>query len=162
MVTLTVDFLNLLLAALLVGAMFAVCLIFNPRGLDAATYVSLQQHAIRVLQRNPGESRGGDIKMPLLGAITAMTTFVAAVLARSERVHLTLLLVAAGLFVVAGLVTRFLNQPINAVVRTWSAQAPPANWMQLRDAWWRWHLVRFSAGLGGLCLLILAAVRSRG
>lgn len=162
MVAFTVDFLNLLLAALLVGAMFAVCLILNPEGRDAATYVSLQQQAIHAMQRTPGDSGGGDIKMPMLGAITAILTFVAAVLARTERTRLALLLVAAALFVAAGLITRFFNQPINAVVMTWSAQAPPADWMQFRDAWWRWHLARFGAGLGGLCLLILAALRSRG
>ncbi len=160
MVTLTVNFLTLLLAALLVGAMFAVWLIFNPRGLDATAYVSLQQQGIRALSKASAGS--GDLTLPTLGAITTALTFTAAVLARTERARLTLLLVAAALFVVAGLVTRFLNQPINAVVMTWSAQAPPANWTLLRDSWWRWHLVRLGAGLGGLCLLILAALRSRG
>ncbi|HXI67543.1 MAG TPA: DUF1772 domain-containing protein [Steroidobacteraceae bacterium] len=148
MVALTVNFANLLLAALVVGAMFGVCLIFNPAGLDAARYVSQQQQGIRAL----------NLKMPLLGAITTILTLAAAVLARAERTHLTLLLVAAGLFIAAGLITRFLNQPINAVIMTWSVQAPPASWVQLRDAWWRWHILRFIAGLGGLCLLILAAL----
>ena len=162
MVALTVDFLNLLLAALLVGAMFAVWLIFKPEGLDAAAYVTLQQRGIRALSKSSaGAGRGGDVKMPILGAITTMLTFAAAVLARGERVRLILLLFAAVLFVVAGFVTRFLNQPMNALVMTWSAQAPPANWTQLRDAWWRWHLVRLGSGLGGLCLLILAALHSR-
>ena len=104
MVTLTVNFLTLLLAALLVGAMFAVWLIFNPRGLDATAYVSLQQQGIRALSKASAGS--GDLTLPTLGAITTALTFTAAVLARTERARLTLLLVAAALFVVAGLVTR--------------------------------------------------------
>lgn len=152
MVAFTVDFANLLLAALLVGAMFAVLLFFNPVGLDAATYVSRQQQGIR--------AENG--RLPMLGAITTILTLVAAVLARTERTRLTLLLVAAALFVAAGLITRFFNQPINAVIMTWTAQAPPASWVQFRDTWWRWHLLRFTAGLGGMSLLIFAALRSRG
>lgn len=151
MIDLTINFANLLLAALVVGAMFGVCLLFNPAGLDAASYVSQQQQGVRAL----------NLKMPLLGALTTILTLAAAVLARSERTRLTVLLLAAGLFVAAGLITRFLNQPINAVIMTWSAQAPPPSWTRLRDAWWRWHLLRFSAGLGGLCLLLLAALRLR-
>lgn len=146
MAVLTVHFANLLLAALLVGAMFAVFLFFNPVGLDAATYVSQSQQGIRA----------DNGRLPILGAITTTLTLAAAVLARTERTRFTLLLVAAGLFVAAGLITRFFNQPINAVIMTWPVREPPASWVQFRNTWWRWHLVRFAAGLGGLCLLILA------
>ncbi|MGA8907819.1 MAG: DUF1772 domain-containing protein [Acidobacteriaceae bacterium] len=64
-------------------------------------------------------------------------------------------------FVVAGLVTRFVNQPINAIVMTWQNDAPPESWMDLRDRWWRWHAVRLFAGLGGLSLVILAMLPGR-
>ena len=39
---------------------------------------------------------------------------------------------------------------------TWSAEAPPANWMDLRDEWWRWHILRTVFGIAGLSLLIVA------
>lgn len=146
MVVSTVHFANLLLAALLVGAMFAVLLFFNPLGLDAATYVWQSQQGIRA---DAG-------RLPALGAITTVLTLAAAALARTERTRFTLLLAAAGLFVAAGLITRIFNQPINAVIMTWPVQEPPASWVQFRNSWWRWHRVRFAAGLGGLCLLILA------
>jgi hypothetical protein len=152
MVALGVDFATLLLAALVVGAMFAVFLIFNPARLDAATYLSQQQQGIRALNRT----------LPVLGAITTMSTLAAAVLARTERTRFTLLLLAAAFFIAGGLITRFRNQPINAVIMSWSVHAPPASWVQLRDSWWRWHLMRLAAGLAGLCLLILTALRSRG
>lgn len=149
MVTLVSDFASLALAALLVGAMFAVCLLFNPRAQDASTYVAHQQWGVRTLHP----------PLPLLGIATTIAVLLAAFLYRSDKPHVILLLIAAGLFVAAGLITRLLNMPINAVMMTWSPQAPPAEWGRLRDAWWRWHLLRFSAGAAGLGLLIYAALR---
>jgi uncharacterized membrane protein len=151
MVALAFDFASLVLAALMVGAMFAVCLLFNPAGLDASTYVMHQQWGVRTLHPI----------LPLLGVATVCAILVSALLARADRAQLTLLLLAAGFFVAAGLVTRLLNMPLNAIVMTWSAQAPPPDWEQLRDAWWRWHILRFSAGAAGLFLLIWAALRHR-
>jgi len=145
------EFVGLLLAALLVGAMFAVCLLFNPAGLDASTYVTHQQWGIHALHP----------KIPLLGALTVIAILMAAFLSRDDHSRVAMLLLAAGFFVVAGLITRFSNLPMNAVVATWSAQAPPADWAQMRDAWWRWHVLRFTAGGAGLCLLILVALRQR-
>jgi len=59
---------------------------------------------------------------------------------------------------IAGVVTRFGNQPINAVVMTWSPEAPAANWMELRDTWWHWHILRTVAGVAALALALLAAI----
>jgi len=144
-----IDFTNLLLAALLVGAMFGVWLFLNPAGLDAGLYIALQQQSIR----------GGDTAMPALGAVTILLTMIAAVLGRDDRTRLGLLVAAVVCFVLAGLTTRFLNQPINRIVMTWRGDAPPIDWAGLRDAWWRWHLIRLAAGLGGLSLLITATMK---
>jgi len=143
-----IGFLNLLLASLLTGAMFGVFLAFNPRGLDGPHYVQLQQQGIRTL--HPA--------LPALGAATIVVTVLAAAMARQDGVRLSLLAAAAIGFLAAGLITRFLNQPINSVVRGWSAATPPAQWMQLRDKWWRWHVTRLVCGIGGLCSLILANI----
>jgi len=97
--------------------------------------------------------------MPVLGGVTALLTITAAVLARDDRTRLTLLVAAAACLVAAGLIIRFLNQSINAIVMTWPADAPPASWMQLRDDWWRWHVLRMAFGIGGLCLLIAATLK---
>jgi uncharacterized membrane protein len=145
----TIDFSNLLLASLVVGTVFGIWLGYNPTGLSAAVYVAQQQQAIRAL----------NVTMPVLGGVTVLLTIIAAVLARSDRTRLTLLVAAAVCFLAAGLITRFLNQPINAIVMTWPVDAPPANWMQLRDDWWRWHVLRMAVGIGGLCLLIAATLR---
>lgn len=145
-----VDFADLLLAALLVGAMFGLWLILNPAGLAAGVYITVQQQAIRTLNR----------AMPILGGATILLTILAAVLGREDSTRLALLLGTVVSLAASGLITRFLNQPINAIVISWHADAPPENWTNVRDEWWRWHLVRLLAGLGGLSLLIAAMLHS--
>ncbi len=148
MLSTMIDFADMLLAALLAGALFGTWLILNPAGLAAGVYITLQQQAIRTLNRT----------MPMLGAATILLTAAAAVLGRDNRTRCGLLAGTVVCFLAAGLITRFLNQPINAIVIKWLTDAPPENWTGLRDAWWRWHLIRLLAGLGGLCLLIAATL----
>jgi uncharacterized membrane protein len=145
-----INFLSLLSAALVVGTMFGVWLTFNPKNLGAATYVAQQQRCIRSL----------NVIMPLLGGVTVLLTVVTASLSGNDRTRLGLLAGAAVCFVAAGVITRFANQRINAVVMTWSADAPPADWTRRRDDWWRWHIRRMACGLVGLCLLIAGILKS--
>lgn len=149
MISTIIDFANLLLAALLVGALFGVWLSFNPVGLDAGSWIAQQQHGIRAMNG----------RMPVLGGVTLLVTIAATALAYSDRTRFVMLVAAAISLLAAGLITRFLNQPINAIVITWSVETPPANWAQLRDSWWYWHMMRLAAGLIGLCLLIAAALK---
>jgi uncharacterized membrane protein len=140
--------LNLLLAALVAGTAFGVWLGFNPGPLSAGAYVEHQQLAIRSL----------NVVMPTLGAICIVLTVVNAVWGGGGGARRGLLLAAALCFVAAGIVTRFRNQPINREVMTWSAQSPPASWPTARDIWWQWHVVRTSAAVLGLTLLIVGTV----
>ncbi len=144
-----IDFADLLLAGLLTGAIFGVFLVMRPAGLDATTYVIQQQNGIRAVNHI----------MPPLGAVTIIVTLAAAFAARGEPLRMTMLLAAAAALIVVGLVTRFLNQPINEIVMTWNANSPPAEWTTLRDAWWRWHLVRLGLAILGLSLIVGAALR---
>lgn len=144
-----VDFFTLLLAALLVGTMFGTWLTANPVGLSASDYVVVTQQHIRALNEF----------MPRFGGATILFTIASAVLARADGTRLAMLVVAVLFFVTVGLITRFLNQPINAIVMTWTPGAAPANWTELRDTWWNWHLVRLALALLGLGLLILAMLR---
>jgi uncharacterized membrane protein len=147
-----IDFTNVLLAALLVGALFGVWLLFNPAGLDASRYIALQQQGTRAL--HPA--------LPALGIATMLVTVIAAVLGRDDRTRLGLLIAAVVCFVAVGVIARFLNQPINGMLNTWSSDAPPVDWTRLRDDWWRWHLVRLVSGLGGLALLVAATLKRGG
>jgi uncharacterized membrane protein len=151
MLPLIVDFVNLFLSSLLVGAMFCAWLILNPTQLDAANYIIVQQQGIRTLNSI----------MPLLGGFTILMTVASAVLARENRTRTSLLIGTAILFVISGLITRFGNQPINAIVRGWNSAAPPDHWTELRDAWWRWNCLRLCSALAGLALLISATLVRR-
>lgn len=146
-----VRFSLLVVLALLVGSMFGIWAGFNPVSLSASAYVEQQQIAIRSL----------NTLFPAMGAICIALAVVLAVLTKNDPRSRYLLVAAALLMVLAGLVTRFENQPINAVVMTWSAQVPPANWAQLRDEWWQWHVVRSVAGIAALALTALAVLSSK-
>jgi uncharacterized membrane protein len=139
-------FVVLLLLSLLVGTMFGIWVGFNPSALSAVAYVEQQQNGIRSL----------NTLMPAMAATCIFLTAALAVFSKEDTHGRYLLVAAIGCSVIAGLVTRFANQPINSLVMTWSAQAPPPNWAQLRDVWWHWHVVRTLAGIAALCLTLLA------
>ena len=146
-----VRFVLLVVLALLVGTMFGIWVGFDPAGLSASAYVEQQQNAIRSL----------NTLLPAMGAVCVVLTVALAVLAKGDRGSRTMLVAAALLMVLAAAVTRFSNQPINAIVMTWDAQAPAANWAQLRDEWWHWHIVRSVAGMAALALTVLAVLNSK-
>jgi uncharacterized membrane protein len=139
-----VRFANIVLVALIVGTMFGIWLGYNPAGLTASAYVEQQQNAISAL----------NVTMPALGALCIALTIAQAFMVRVWRSSFVLLLVGAVFLVVAGLVTRFGNQPINAQVIAWHASAPPLTWAVARDQWWHWHLLRTVAGLAALACIV--------
>lgn len=141
-----IGFTNLLVVALVAGTVFGIWLGYNPATLSPATYIEQQQEAIRAL----------NVTMPVLGGIGILLTVASAFFARRQRRTLSMLVAAAGCLILAALVTRFGNQPINAVVMTWSSHAPPPTWIALRDEWWNWHIARTCAVVAGLSLLLLA------
>jgi uncharacterized membrane protein len=146
-----IRFALVLLLALLVGSMFCIWVGFNPAALSASAYVEQQQNAIRSL----------NTLFPVMGGICILLTVALAVPFTADSRYRYLLVASAVLMAVAALVTRFANQPINAVVMTWSPQSPPAYWQQLRDQWWHWHIVRSIAGIGALALTLLALLGNR-
>lgn len=148
MITTATRFLNLLLAGLVVGTMFGIWLGFDPRNLSPSAYVEQQQNSIRAL----------NVAMPVLGAICIVVTAFHAFVVRTYRRACLALVLATILFVTAGAVTRFGNQPINAMVMTWRANAAPSSWIDNRDQWWQWHIVRTLAGVVAFICVIAASV----
>ena len=149
MISTMIDFADVLLAALLVGAMFGVWLILSPARRTPVLYITLHQQGIRTL----------NTALPAFGVATVVLSVAAAVLARGQTARFSLLVATAACFMAGGLITRFRNQQINATVSTWDSQAPPANWSDLSDKWLQWHVIRLLVGLGGLSLLIAAMLR---
>lgn len=144
-------FLLLLLLALLAGTMFGIWIGFNPMQLSADAYVEQQQNAIRSL----------NTLMPAMGATCVLLCAFLAVLSKGKSRGRYMLMAAIALLLVAAMITRFVNQPINAIVITWNPQAPPAEWFQLREQWWQWHVVRTAAAIGALVLAVLEALSRR-
>jgi hypothetical protein len=149
MISEMIAFVDLLLAALLVGAMFGVWLLLNPARRLPGLYITLHQQGIRTL----------NTALPAFGAATVLLSLIAAVLARGESVECCLLIATATCFAAAGFITRFQNQRMNATVITWKSDAPPANWTKVTDAWLEWHVIRLIVGVVGLSLLNVAILR---
>jgi uncharacterized membrane protein len=92
----------------------------------------------------------GIVFVPTLVAVAAF-----AVLARrrggSRPVAAALVLLLA-----AVVVTVVVNGPINVEQLAWDAQAPPADWADVRDRWQLAHAVRTAAIVAALCCLVAA------
>ena len=65
---------------------------------------------------------------------------------------------AFALFIVALVVTAFVEVPIVQEIVTWKVSTLPENWQQLRDRWIKFHVIRVIAGFGSLGLLVVASV----
>ena len=140
----------LLVLSLVVGAMFGVWRGFNPASFSPATFIEVQQGAIRGLNE----------LLPAMAAIAIITALLLAFFGRGRPIVLSLYLAASAAMIIAGLITRFGNQPINAVVMSWG-RLPPAGWEILRDSWWSWHLARLAAGIVAEILLIAGVFADR-
>jgi uncharacterized membrane protein len=141
-------FASIFFAALVAGGMFVIWVGYDPATLSPSTYVEQQQNTIRAL----------NVFMPVLGALAILLTLTSAVLQRKDRKAFVLLIAAAAFLIVSGLVTRFGNQPINAIVMTWDLARPAANWTELRDQWWGFHKLRTLSGLIALALITWASI----
>lgn len=146
-----IRFVLLLVLALLVGAMFGILAGYDPRSLSASAFVEQHQNAVR----------GLNVLLPVMGAVCILLTLALAVMAKDDTRARYLLAASAVCLIAAGLITRFGNQPINAIVMTWSPRTPPASWMELRDTWWQWHVARTFAGIAGLALTLSAVLGSK-
>jgi len=96
--------------------------------------------------------------LPAMGGVSVVLAITLAVLSKQDPRCRDLLVGAALLMIVAAAVTRFGNQPINAVTMQWSPQSPAPNWAEMRDQWWHWHIARTVAAVAALALTVLAVL----
>src|SRR5690242_11927257 len=116
-----IQFSDIVLTGLIAGIIFGIWIGFNPHGLSAVTYLEQQQNTIRAL----------NVLMPIFGLISIILTVAYAIICKREKSKRNVLLLAAALLIVSGLVTRFGNQPINAIVIGWNLEAIPDTWTAL-------------------------------
>ena len=143
--------LSLLLVGLLAGSMYGIWFGYDVTRYSPTTFVEVHQGAVR----------GLNTLLPLMGLAAIVLLVILAVLSRQRPTVLALYAAAALGLIVAGLITRFLNQPINDTVMGWSATTLPADWEQLRNSWWNWHAARLGATIVALLLLIAAVFTDR-
>lgn len=134
------------LIALVAGSTFGIWRGYNPSTYSPATFVETHQ----------GVVRGLNFLLPAMAFGALACTAALAYLSRHAMVPLRLYLVAIGFMVVAGLITRFINQPINAEIMAWSPTSLPDNWQSVRDTWWTWHVVRTITSVAALMTLVSA------
>jgi hypothetical protein len=139
----------LLLVGLLAGSVFSIWFGYDVTSYSQSTFVEVHQRAVRGLN---------DL-LPLMGLGALVCVIAVAVLQRANRPALVGYGLAALGLVVAGVITRFGNQPINATVMGWSADNVPANWQALVQEWWMWHGWRVAATVVAFLALIVAVLR---
>jgi Domain of unknown function (DUF1772) len=65
--------------------------------------------------------------------------------------------IAAGIMnVIAVLVTRFGNVPINQLIRQWLTEPPPANYLEALHRWTMFNYVRSAVAVLGFSLILIA------
>lgn len=149
MTSLSIRFINMVMAGLIAGILFGIWLGYNPKSLSVSTYVEQQQGAIKSL----------NTIMPLLGLITIILTLISAFLQKDNRTIFIFLIVATIFLVISGLVTKFGNQPINKIVMTWNKAEVPGTWTELRDKWWSFHILRTLTAVVAFCFIVATALR---
>jgi uncharacterized membrane protein len=147
----TVQVLALMLVGLVAGSMFGIWRGYNIIAYAPATFVEVHQGAVR----------GLNTLLPAMALAALALVVVLAALGRNRPAVLGLYMATALAIIVGGIITRFLNQPINDQIMGWTPASLPADWTALRDSWWTWHLVRLAATLSAELLLIAAVFVDR-
>lgn len=141
----------LMLLGLVAGSMFGIWRGYDITGYAPATFVEVYQGAVR----------GLNTLLPAMAAGALVLVIVLAIMARNRPAALGLYVAAAIAIIAGGAITRLLNQPINDQIMAWTPTTIPTDWSTMRDSWWTWHLVRLTATLAGLALLIAAVFVDR-
>lgn len=140
--------LAILLIALIAGSTFGIWQGYNPALYSRETFLEVHRGAVD----------GLNTLLPVMGLAAMLMTLVLTLRSARHTAFRRLYWTTLALLVLAGLVTQFGNQPINAVVVAWTADTVPGNWTEIRDNWWLWHTVRTLASVAALAGLVTATV----
>ncbi len=145
------QFLAAFMLSLVAGATFGIWRGYNPLAYSAETFLTVHQGAVR----------GLNALLPGVAFVAMIATVILAFLARGRQPVLWVYIATLALMVAAGLITRFLNQPINAQVMTWNLDSMPVTWTALRDEWWNWHVARTMISMAAIAVLFVAVMLDR-
>jgi hypothetical protein len=139
------------LISLVAGSTFGIWQGYDPHAYSPATFVEVHQGAVR----------GLNVLLPAIAMASLALTVVLAIISRGRPAVLALYAIAIAGIVAGGLITRVINQPINAQVMAWSPDALPSDWTALRDTWWNWHIIRTAVSVLTEIILIAAVFSDR-
>lgn len=145
-----VQYTALLLTALSMGVHFGTWLTEGPlrETRSGALFIEVHQGRDRVVAR----------VMPILGSASLIFLALGVFLVRTVPAAFALSLAALVLCIGDMLVTLLVNVPINGKVQSWTPDAPPAEWMLLRDRWERFHSIRALLIVSGFALFAASIV----
>jgi hypothetical protein len=135
-----------MLLGLVTGSMFAIWQGYPTVEYSPATFVEVHQGAVR----------GLNTVLPALATAALLIVAALAIGSRRQPPLMWLYVLIAGLILSGGLITRLINQPINAQVMSWTAASLPAEWTEIRRQWWTWHQMRLATTAIAQMLLIVA------
>jgi hypothetical protein len=145
------QFINLFLLSLVTGVFWGTWLgLSRSMGLlSAETFVEVGHAMIGNL---------GTIMAILMPAAMVSTLPVLYLLYRRRPKRFYVTLLGFILFVLALLITLFIEVPLDFQFSQWTMATLPANWQQLRDRWELFHFLRSSFAVIGLALLLAGAL----
>lgn len=145
------QFINILLTALVTGVFWGTWLGLSRSmaTFSAETFLTIADAMIGNL---------GSIMAILMPAAILSTLPVLYLLYRRRSPAFYTTLLGFAFFVVALLITLIVEVPLDIRFETWTVATLPPDWEQLRDRWERYHVVRSWVSVGGLALLLGAAL----
>ena len=146
----SVRFLNIILAALLAGTSFGIWMILNGSNLSPAAFIEQQQNIISSLNAT----------MTTLVISATIITILSAFIHKQNKPVFISLILAAICFIACILISRFGNQAINNSIMELDPKAISITWPLLRDRWLSFHILRTIAELIALSLIAWTNVRS--
>ncbi|MCF8468987.1 MAG: DUF1772 domain-containing protein [Sneathiella sp.] len=141
----------ILLIALVAGATFGIWRGYNPTDYSALTFLETHQGAVR----------GLNTLIPAMALAAIILTLILLARSYGSGLSFSLYLIAVVLMIGGGVITRLENQPINAIVMTWSVDTMPTTWVEIRDNWWMWHVIRTFVSVAAVTALITAVLTDR-
>lgn len=139
----------IMLIALVAGSTFGIWRGYDPSAYSPVTFVEAHQ----------GVVRGLNVLLPAMAFGAIACTAALAYLSRRASVPFRTYLAAIAFMIAAGVITRFINQPINAEIMQWSTTSLPDHWQSVRDTWWTWHVIRTIASMAALVTLVSAVLQ---
>jgi hypothetical protein len=148
---LIVRFSLIFLSGIVAGAVYCMWLFEYLFVGDAHFYTELKQFQFNTLAG----------LLPILAAIAIVLGLIKLYLSRRKRLVFWFTLAGLVLLAAAALLSFWQITPLNDQILTWSPEAPPAGWEQVRVQWRQAHLARTIVTAGAFAFFLLGEIFQR-